>query len=793
MKSRWQVPGDVTMDAGGQILMETKMKHFQETILNQLWFPSIPDRHEKITEAHRKTFRWIFRDPKRNGKPWTSFADWLQNGKGIYWIAGKAGSGKSTLLKYLYKHHSTEESLRYWSGSLPLRIAGFFFWNSGEEMQMSQAGLLQCLLYQLLSQDPSLISRIFPQRWLSYNLFGECSIPWSNTELLKAFQDLITEQSPTSNIFLCIDGLDEFNGDHKEFIDLLRNTASSSHVKICVSSRPWLAFEDAFGRGPRLILQDLTYPDIERFIAAMLCQNPRFIELQSRQPKHASRFKTEIAKKASGVFLWVDLVVRSLLQGLRNSDRISDLQKRLRALPDDLENVYQGLFNSIEPFYFQHASQLFQIHRAASRQLSLLDFSFADEEDIQYALKADIKPLSAIEKRFRCEEMLRRLNSRCRGFLEFSSKPTAGRRGTHGRRPDQSHHQYSSDASDSDEIDSSYASDSSQESSTSLDIYKPLPSTPAAVAETQEIDTDVLAGLKVEYIHRSARDFLEKPEIWEKVLTATATTFDAHLAICGMHILKLKTLISRDVTASNLWKQIIPCLIHFGEVDSAFDELQSPLIDQLETAMHQHGYTADFKAYLPAIVVKFGIETYIRANLKRGTFPFEDHAGEPLLDCTVLHQSRISGLGRYIDVRNESRNPPLPNVAIMKLLLEHGADPNQRYERSTPWQNLFVQAAKARPYSPAYGLELKKRWLDSIELFLQHGADPMASTDISTGRALRAAFRYENIYAARVADVQTMLKECLEGRQQAQRGTRPFKRRPGMSGEHRHILFPCFP
>ena len=174
-----------------------------------------------------------------------------------------------------------------------------------------------------------------------------------------------------------------------------------SRVKFCVSSRPLLNFQDAFGLGPKLILQDLTYPDIELFVNSKLCENSRFKQLQQRQPEHASKFRSEIACKASGVFLWVDLVVRSLLQGLTNSDSILDLQKRLRALPDDLENLYHGLFNSIEPFYFDHASRLFQIYQAAQGQLSLLSFSFADENDIQYALQAKIQPLSAMDKRFR--------------------------------------------------------------------------------------------------------------------------------------------------------------------------------------------------------------------------------------------------------------------------------------------------------------------------------------------------------------------------------------------------------
>ena len=54
----------------------------------------------------------------------------------------------------------------------------------------------------------------------------------------------------------CIDGLDEFNGDHTKLIELFKGLAASSKVKFCISSRPLPEFQDAFGLGPKLVLQD---------------------------------------------------------------------------------------------------------------------------------------------------------------------------------------------------------------------------------------------------------------------------------------------------------------------------------------------------------------------------------------------------------------------------------------------------------------------------------------------------------------------------------------------------------
>jgi hypothetical protein len=70
-------------------------------------------------------------------------------------------------------------------------------------------------------------------------------------------------------ICLFIDSLDEYEDDHDgaymDIIALLIGMAASSSIKICVSSRPWLVFEDAFETTPKLQLQDLTYHDIQRY------------------------------------------------------------------------------------------------------------------------------------------------------------------------------------------------------------------------------------------------------------------------------------------------------------------------------------------------------------------------------------------------------------------------------------------------------------------------------------------------------------------------------------------------
>jgi ATPase subunit of ABC transporter with duplicated ATPase domains len=85
-------------------------------LLKTLCFEYIFERYEAVDESHKKTFDWIFQLPESSaqyseGKRWADFPKWLQSGKGIYWINGKAGSGKSTLMKYIVRHQETKRYL----------------------------------------------------------------------------------------------------------------------------------------------------------------------------------------------------------------------------------------------------------------------------------------------------------------------------------------------------------------------------------------------------------------------------------------------------------------------------------------------------------------------------------------------------------------------------------------------------------------------------------------------------------------------------------------------------------
>jgi hypothetical protein len=317
--------------------------------LKSLHFKQIKERHSDIPDAHRSTLEWIF-DPSGG----VNFTAWLTSEKvsdGIYWITGKAGSGKSTLMKFIQRHPKTYELLLQGSPGQEVIIATHYFWSAGTSLQKSQAGLFRTLLFQIFSQSPAMIPLVASNRWEG-SLFATLE-SWSRDELLAAFKNLaIVRPAEKLKFCLFVDGLDEYDGDHRELAEVFRLLSQSPHLKLCLSSRPWQDFVDAFGESEWCLrVQELTKGDIKRYIKDNLEKEKRFLQLQRRDQIGARELARQIQDMAHGVFLWVYLVVRSLIRGLVNHDKMEDLLRRLNDLPSELEKYFELMLDSIEPIY----------------------------------------------------------------------------------------------------------------------------------------------------------------------------------------------------------------------------------------------------------------------------------------------------------------------------------------------------------------------------------------------------------------------------------------------------------
>ncbi|OJJ05862.1 hypothetical protein ASPVEDRAFT_45324 [Aspergillus versicolor CBS 583.65] len=663
-------------------------KQSRENVLESLYYPRMGDRREWISSAHRKTFNWALEHRKDDTRPWDDLKEWLLQGNGIYWLSGKAGSGKSTLMKYIDQDERTTQFLREWVAPMDLLFARFYFWNPGTTMQKSQKGLLQSLLYEIFTRRPSLIPTVLPSLWNSPSGVNR-KYSWTTSELVNAFQLLADTQFDTKFCFL-IDGLDEFDGDHQVLIDMLCNVSRNPNIKILAASRPWLVFQDAFQDYPKLALQDLTRGDIQVFADDSLYNHPRFSRLLSLEPERAPQLVREIVDKASGVFLWVYLVVRSLLEGLTNADRMADLQRRLKELPMDLEQYFLHILTSLNSFYLQQASQLFRLALEAPRPLEVLTFSYLDEDDPDFALRSEIKPLSNEEESIRCEDIERRLNSRCKGLLESRRRQAC-------------------------------------------DEY----STVDGVVEGRTL-------YEVDFLHRTVRDFLMTPTVHIQLVAQDTADFDANMALARAYVAQIKGLRRASHSEANfqaLWSLVFSMLYHIGRVsDSVSPQAQVDLLEEMDRAArvfrqlaivkrrcpqdahwvntgYRFGFEPAWNNSLLTLCIRHGLMTYVSQRLDVGE---RNRSGRPLLAFAMMVPRTTE------PVTEDMIAYTVPRVDMVKLILSRGASPNDLDEQQTIWARTLISIYTLAARSESGFSEQAKSWFQITKLMLLHGADSQA-------------------------------------------------------------------
>ena len=673
-------------------------------LLNSLVYPSMDMREEAVVEAYAKTFEWIFQTQYMETVPWSNFMEWLTVGHGIYWIKGKAASGKTTLMKFITNDGRTEHALRQWSAGSTLVWTKFFFWNLGTQMQKSQAGLLRSLLHQILSKCPDLIWEVVPDIWkliksrsnaeLRYLRLPESA--WCLTKMKNAFKSILTQTMLPLKICLLIDGLDEYDGDHDEIVTFFHEVSLFENVKICVSSRPLMIFEEQLESCPRLRLQDLTVNDITIYVREKLSMHRRARALAEQDPGTLTTFIEEIVQKSSGVFLWVSLVVKSLLNGLTNYDNIADLRKRLQALPNELDDLFERMLNSIQPpFYVEQASRLFLITCLTQEPMTMLGLSLADEKDPKVALGAS-EPMRFKEREVRIEEMSGRMKSRCAGLLE-------------ARQADQ------------------------------------IPKVARSLARGSAVE---LACFHVDLLHLTVKQFLTKPDIWERLLGSTAERrFDGHIALLQSVVAELRLYSGlrggvdccsqsqhyfgaqeRQIIREKLELEryadtrVRYAATYAKQAGKDTGMVQMFLLDQLsQLTLHR----CEFKVSTPFLlhptfilfVVSHGLTEYVRSKVAEGVVSF-----------TQLSKGLINPLLTFLTSQLQSPG----HTATLSVLLEAGLDPNERRCGMTPWRDLLERLENYRSNSvPDYSWTnvshdnkvLHESWLEIFKLFTLHGAN----------------------------------------------------------------------
>jgi hypothetical protein len=481
---------------------------------------------------------------------------------------------------------------------------------------------------------------------------------WNLAVLSTAFRTLITQCEIPMKLCLFIDGLDEYDGPEREIAKLFKSVNLSPHVKFCVSSRPHVPFEDAFVNRPKLRLQDLTLSDIQQYIEDCLLRDEMMKALATgdEEEKQLNSLVEEIGDAAQGVFLWVTLVVTSLLNGLSNHDQVSDLQRRLRALPKDLDELYQQMVLKVDGIYQEEASHLYQIVTEAKEmlldwkpagQLSIFSLYFAANPDLNPT--DELSPMTFKEENIlaKSKEMEIRLKTRCGGLLEVQ----------YGRA------------------------------------------------------TVLSPDMKVYYLHRTVKDFLEARQTREALSKQSSQTgkrlFNPKIAIYNSFMVRANHYAKYQPHSPKGHLLRDQGLTYARRIDGEKRIPASQLVVLLDQSLWigTHWHTSN----LP-VAVQCVLKRYVQLKLEDQNDLMDKETNRLLLDFAL------------VPTRDSER---FLSLEIISLLLKFGAELNKGLGDQSPWQKAlsFLLQNSNRLASEQSLLE---SWSDVITHLLENGADPKA-------------------------------------------------------------------
>ncbi|KAI0382484.1 hypothetical protein F5Y04DRAFT_252747 [Hypomontagnella monticulosa] len=646
----------------GQLERQGQATVLDQKFLRSLYFERFVLRHDNIKESYSSTFEWMLSDSHEEAGISGGFVEWLRSGHGTFWIQGKAGSGKSTLMKFLWHHALTADYLQYWAGSdHKLITASYFFWAAGDTLQKSQEGLLRTLLFEILRNCPEVIEQVrrSSAESIELEMLG-AKDSWS----LKSLTDMCviaTEQLQSARFCFFIDGLDEFKDDSYELARLIQRLTAHTHVKACISSRPWAEFHHTFGSDTSsyIKLEDHTAEDIRRYVHGQLDQNKQFKKLKRDDAAYES-LANEVVKRAQGVFLWVFLVVRSLLDGAYKADEIDDMRRRVNEFPEDLEGFFKQMLDDVQPSYRRQTSMTFKIALTAVKPLPLMIHGFADDtlKNPQFALTAKTEPLSENKLMQRIEDIPNRLDARCKGLLEVVKR----------RREESLYAKFEVDffhrtvrdfLRDSLDAHEMFQQNLEEDFSPSLTLCHAF-----------------LANLKSSWSiwgcpkpRRSRDDSISvQPRDLENPLALYTSIYNKYPTDRSMtHSIRHLLTYARQAEAE---------LEDASRLEVVLDEVENVLLSPTSTWPERH----EGKTAFLGEALQFGVRHYVERKL---------------LDCpqkerTSLLSGRNEPLLHYALLPHEDE---LVDPILVKFLLGCGADPNQKFEHGTVWTSFLSSCA----------------------------------------------------------------------------------------------------
>jgi ankyrin repeat protein len=297
-------------------------------------------------------------------------------------------------------------------------IAAFFFNARGSRLEKSPLGLFRSVLHQILQRDHQLLEEMLEDVQEKERTRGKSGEQWEwHLGELQHFFKLAFTKPNRHRTMIFVDALDECDERGiRDLVHYFRSVtdfayAAGSDLNICLSSRHYPAI--TVQRCPEITVECGNKADIVRYVNVKLHDS-------SRVDGPISSLAAQVVRKASGIFLWVVLVVEMLVEMIDDGKAANDMEDVLNEVPMDLEELFSNLFRTLKPNERPKAVKLLQWVLLAERPLSPADIclAIAFTSETPYMSLQKWKTSGEYVRSY--DQMVRMIRSYSRGLIEVT-------------------------------------------------------------------------------------------------------------------------------------------------------------------------------------------------------------------------------------------------------------------------------------------------------------------------------------------------------------------------------------
>ncbi|KAH7187156.1 hypothetical protein DER44DRAFT_845110 [Fusarium oxysporum] len=293
---------------------------------------------------HPGTGTWLLNSP--------AFQEWELGSRQHLWLYGLAGCGKTILSTTILDHLL----------QIDTHTTLTFFFDFSDPRKQRLEDLLRSLAVQLYHTGNEAARRLD-------TLFAshDDGRRQPDTNALSACVDTMIQTA--GKVFIIIDALDECTA-REELLQWLKHLASRK-AQLIVTGRPEVEFQSAIPRsfGKRNCVEldkNVINADIRSYIEATLEQKRDFVD-KKLSPSILDDIRDKIGDGADGMFRWAACQLESLARCLSPAA----IEIALESLPNDLNETYRRMIQSIPSEYKSSAIRLLQFLVHTKRPLTL--------------------------------------------------------------------------------------------------------------------------------------------------------------------------------------------------------------------------------------------------------------------------------------------------------------------------------------------------------------------------------------------------------------------------------------